>query len=90
MKKTSNRKLKKKQVATFCLPSRSTADNHLQVIIEDDEIDEILEFGTYFDEKMFLFQRLNGEQALLPTKVAHLKYPDAVMTFYEKHIMEIL
>lgn len=64
----------------------TTAEKHIRVIIEDDDI-EILEFGTYFDEPTFLFRRSNGARALLPTKVANIRYPDAVMEFYEKHFV---
>lgn len=59
------------------------ANEPLQVILEDREIERILDFGVYFNERVFLVQRLNGERGLVPTKLANIVYPDAVMNFYE-------
>lgn len=61
-------------------------ESNLNIIIDDDKIVKILEFGIWFNERMFLIQRLNDECAWIPTKVANIKYPDEVMEFYEKHI----
>lgn len=59
--------------------------NSLRIIIDDDEIDTILKLGTFHGENVFLFKRLNGQTAVIPMKIANIKYPDAVMDFYERH-----
>lgn len=80
---------RKHKIFTYYLPNSPKRSNKkLQVIIDDSEIDTILEMGsTSFGDRMFLFRRLNGEKAIIPIKVAYIKYPDAVMDFYEKAMM---
>lgn len=59
----------------------------LKTVVEDKKIERILELGFYFNERMFLFKRLNGEHGLIPTKLANIMYPDDVMDFYELHLV---
>lgn len=64
----------------------NSTETELKIHINDKRIDGILKFGLYSDVRMFLYQRLNGECALIPTKVANTKYPYAVIDFYEKYL----
>lgn len=83
----------KQRIATFSQSNTLKRLNkkQLQVIIDDDDIDTILEAVIYFDdERSFLFRRSNGEYGVIPIKVANIKYPDAVMEFYEKSLMKKL
>lgn len=57
-----------------------------EIIIKDKQIKRIVKIGVYFGVTMFCFQRLTGEEALIPTKIANIKYPNAVMDFYEEHL----
>lgn len=76
-----------RQATTENMAQEENADeNDLRVNIDDDEITRIIELRSYDGENMFLFQRLNGENALIPTKVANIKYPVAVIDFYEQLI----
>lgn len=65
---------------------QTSVDNKYRILINDNRIERILYIGMFYDQCMFLFQRLNGERALIPTKVANIKYPNAVMDFYEQHL----
>lgn len=83
----------KQRIATFSQSNTLKRLNkkQLQVIIDDDDIDTILEAVIYFDdERSFLFRRSNGDLGVIPIKVANIKYPDAVMEFYEKSLMKKL
>ncbi|XP_055313846.1 heterochromatin protein 1-like [Sitodiplosis mosellana] len=63
-------------------------ENRLQIIVDDAEIKKILARGTFHGEEMFRFERLNGNgYAVIPIKVANMKYPKAVIDFYESHIV---
>lgn len=57
--------------------------------IEDEEIERIVDISTCKKSVVFLVQRLNGEQCLVAQEVARIKYPDAVMSFYE-HLMPVI
>lgn len=62
--------------------------NCLQIIIDDDKIERILGRGTFYGVDMFRFERLNGNgQAVIPIDMARIKYPFAVIDFYERHIV---
>lgn len=64
-----------------------STENYARIIIEDDKIDAILGIGKFFSDRLkgYLIRRTNGECGIVPFKVAHIKYPDAVMDFYESH-----
>lgn len=55
------------------------------ITIEDDEIERILKLDKKV--RVFLVQRLNGKQCWVSLEVARIKYPDAVMSFYEQRMM---
>lgn len=79
-------RFKRRKMADNVENGPTSTENDFEIIITDKKIERILKIGQYFDERMFLFERLNGEWALIPTKVANIKYPDEVMAFYEKHL----
>ena len=63
-----------------------STETELKIHINDKKINGILKFGLYSDVRMFLYQRRNGECALIPAKVANTKYPYEVIDFYEKYL----
>lgn len=57
---------------------------------EDVEIKRILKRGTVDGKKVFLFERLDGNGlAFMPNDVVKQKYPQAVLDFYESHIVRV-
>lgn len=59
---------------------------NLNVVLDDKRIKRILKLGYSAGEKMFAIERLNGELALIPTRIANILYPDEVLDFYNRHI----
>lgn len=77
----------RKQLPITNFPITPSAKNYLKISIDEDEIDEIIGIGKQLNECMFKFKRNNGEFGIIPVKVANIKYPDAVLDFYEKTII---